>query len=107
MNRLIAPLLTTAGLLGGYGAATRTGSRPLGGAVLAAIGAILFALVLRSGGPVRASIVTAGYLGAFGGSHPLAKRLGAWPSVFAVAGAAAVPAALLTAPLRPLSARQK
>ena len=40
-------------------------------------------------------MVTGSYLVAFGGSHPLAKRLGAWPSVDAVTGAAAIPAALL------------
>ena len=28
-----------------------------------------------------------GYLAAFGLSHPLAKKIGAWPSVFAVTGA--------------------
>ena len=100
MNRLVVPLLTTAGLLGGYGTARATGNRPLGGGVLAAVGAGVFALVQRSGGPVRAAVVTVAYLGAFGGSHPLAKRLGAWRSVLAVAGAAAVPAALLAAPLR-------
>ena len=100
IRRSATALGATAGLLGGYGTATATGNRPLGGGVLAAVGAGVFALVLRSGGPVRASIVTVAYLGAFGGSHPLAKRLGAWPSVLTVAGAAAVPAALLATPLR-------
>jgi len=95
MNRLLVPLLTSAGLLGGFGVARRTGVRAAGGAVLLAAGAGVFALVARRGGPVRATAVVLAYLGAFGGSHPLAKRLGAWPSVLAVAAATAVPAALL------------
>ena len=96
MNRVLVPLLTSAGLLGGYGVARATGVRWAGGAVLAGVGAGVFALVARRGGPLRAAIVVLTYLGAFGGSHPLAKRLGAWRSVLAVAGATAVPAALLS-----------
>lgn len=95
MNRLLIPLLTSAGLLGGFGTARATGVRAAGGAVLATVGAVVFVLVNRRGGPVRATAVVLTYLGAFGGSHPLAKRLGAWRSVLAVAGATAVPAALL------------
>ena len=97
MHRLLAPALTSAGLIGGFGAARATGSRPLGGAVLAAVGAGTWFVANRGGGPVKASVLTAVYLGAFGGSHPLAKRLGAWPAVYAVAGATAVAAALLAA----------
>jgi hypothetical protein len=33
-----------------------------------------------------------GYLAAFGVSHPLAKKIGAWPSVFTVAAAASAAA---------------
>lgn len=95
MNRLLVPLLTSAGLLGGYGVARATGVRAAGGAVLAGVGAGVFALVARRGGPWRAATIVLIYLGAFGGSHPLAKRLGAWQSVLAVAGTTAVPAALL------------
>ncbi len=95
MNRLLVPLLTSAGLLGGYGVARATGVRAAGGGVLGAVGAAVFVLVNRRGGPWRATAVVLTYLGAFGGSHPLAKRLGAWQSVLAVAGATAVPAALL------------
>jgi hypothetical protein len=76
--------------------ARATGNRAAGGAVLFGVGAGVFALVLRQAGPLRATTVVLAYLGAFGGSHPLAKRLGAWPSVFTVAAAAAIPAALLS-----------
>jgi hypothetical protein len=95
VNRLLVPVLTSAGLLGGYGVARATGVRAAGGVVLLGVGAGVFALVARRGGPWRATAVVLAYLGAFGGSHPLAKRLGAWQSVLAVAGATAVPAALL------------
>lgn len=95
MNRVLVPLLTSAGLFGGYGVARATGVRWAGGAVLGAVGAGVFGLVARRGGPVRATLVVLSYLGAFGGSHPLAKRLGAWQSVAAVAAGAAVPAVLL------------
>ncbi|HEV7624031.1 MAG TPA: hypothetical protein VGO26_07845 [Amnibacterium sp.] len=93
LSRILAPALTTGGLLAGYGAARATGVRALGGVVLAAFGAGTFVVVQRGGGPVRAGVVTAVYLAAFGGSHPLAKRLGAWPSVLAVAAGTAVVAA--------------
>lgn len=93
LSRLLAPALTTSGLLAGYGAARATGVRALGGVVLAAFGAGTFVVVQRAAGPVRAGVVTAAYLAAFGGSHPLAKRLGAWPSVLAVAAGTAVVAA--------------
>ena len=95
MNRLFVPLLTSAGLIGGFGVARASGVRAAGGVVLAGVGAGVFALVAQRGGPWRAAAVVLAYLGAFGGSHPLAKRLGAWPSVLTVAAATAVPAALL------------
>ncbi|MCU1473108.1 hypothetical protein [Amnibacterium sp.] len=96
LARLLAPALTTSGLLAGYGAARATGVRALGGVVLAAFGAGAFVVVQRAAGPVRAGTLTVAYLAAFGGSHPLAKRLGAWPSVLAVAAATAVVAAAAT-----------
>lgn len=95
MNRLLVPLLTSAGLLGGFGVARASGVRAAGGVVLAGVGAGVFALVAQRGGPWRATAVVLAYLGAFGGSHPLAKRLGAWPSVLTVAAVTAIPAALL------------
>jgi hypothetical protein len=36
-----------------------------------------------------AGALLATYLAAFGASHPLAKRIGAWPSVLAVAAVSA------------------
>ncbi|GAB3465708.1 hypothetical protein GCM10027570_54210 [Streptomonospora sediminis] len=88
-------LLTTAGLIGGYSAARATGNRQLGGAVLAACGAAAFASWQRSAGLPAAAALSAVYTGAFGLSHPLAKKLGAWPSVLAVTAATGAAAHLV------------
>jgi hypothetical protein len=76
-------------LVGGYLVARETGVRPLGGLVLAAAGAYMTARWRRSAGPVRAGVLLGTYLVGFGASHPLAKRIGAWPSVLTVAGVSA------------------
>ncbi|WP_407079917.1 hypothetical protein [Arthrobacter zhaoxinii] len=86
---LLTPLITTAGLIGGYKTARSTGNRQLGGAVLAAAGAGAFALWKRDAGTGTAAALTAGYVAAFGLSHPLAKKMGAWPAVYTVTGAVA------------------
>jgi hypothetical protein len=87
----VAPaLLTSAGLIGGFQTARATKNRPLGGAVLSAAGACAYALWKRDAGVGRAAALTGGYLAAFGLSHPLAKKIGAWPSVYTVTVATAV-----------------
>ncbi len=83
-----APVVA-AGLIGGFAAARYSGSRPLGGVVLAAAGGWCTREWARARGPVVAGSLLAGYLVAFGASHPLAKKIGAWPSVFSVTAAAA------------------
>ncbi|ROR54343.1 hypothetical protein EDD41_1543 [Luteococcus japonicus] len=75
--------LTSLGLVGGYGLASTTRNRPLGGAVLAAAG-IAAGLKWKEQGALTTIGLAALYLGAFGGSHPLAKKMGAWPSVLTV-----------------------
>lgn len=87
--------VTAFGLLGGFLAARETGVRALGGVVLAAAGLYAGRTWLAKRGPGVAGLLAALYLGAFGGSHPLAKRIGAWPAVFAVTGVAAGAAYLL------------
>lgn len=90
-NRLPSPVavpsaaLVAAGLLGGYGVARATGVRPLGGVVLAACGTAAGRTWLASGGPATATNLGILYGASFGLSHPLAKKLGAWPSVLTVA----------------------
>lgn len=83
-----APVLA-AGLIGGWQIARATGVRPIGGVVLAAAGALAGRSWLARKGPVTTAALSAGYLAAFGLSHPLAKRIGAWPSVLVVTAAAA------------------
>ncbi|MFE9427865.1 hypothetical protein ACFYNO_33460 [Kitasatospora sp. NPDC006697] len=89
MARIPTAAIAAAGLVGGYGAARFTGRRPLGGAVLAAAGAGAAYQWRRAAGPGAAAALTGLYLAAFGGSHPLAKKIGAWPSVLAVTGVVA------------------
>ena len=83
-----APIVA-AGLIGGYTAARVTGVRALGGVVLAAAGVYAGRTWLRRRGPATAGALGAAYLLSFGGSHPLAKKIGAWPSVLTVTALAA------------------
>ena len=55
----------------------RAGEQAAGGAVAVS--------QWRRQGPVVTGVLLATYLGGFGASHPLAKKIGAWPSVFTVA----------------------
>ncbi len=73
-------------LVGGYLVARESGVRPLGGVVLAAGGAVCVREWRRVAGAPAAAVLLAIYLGGFGASHPLAKRIGAWPAVLTVAG---------------------
>ena len=92
--RPTAPVVAT-GLLGGYAIARFSGRRELGGLFLAACGAWSARRWNEVGGPGLAVGLGLTYAGAFGVSHPLAKRIGPWPSVLAVtAGAAGAAAAL-------------
>lgn len=83
-------LASVTGLIGGYKVASSTGIRPLGGAVLALYGVVAYKNWKRKAGAGRANLLTAIYLGAFGASHPLAKKIGAWPAVYTVTAATAL-----------------
>jgi len=74
-------------LVAGYLVARESGVRPLGGGVLAAAGGWCAREWTRRSGAPRAGALLGVYAAAFVGSHPLAKRIGAWPAVFAAAGA--------------------
>lgn len=83
-------VLAAAGLAGGFAVANKTHNRRLGGAVWLAAGAACLPRWLASGA-VPAGVLCASYAGALGGSHPLAKKVGPWPSVAIVsAGMAAL-----------------
>ena len=79
-------------LIGGYLVARETKVRPLGGAVLAVGGIAAGRQWQRTGGTATTAALTGIYLGAFGASHPLAKAIGAWPSVLTASAVAAAAA---------------
>lgn len=81
-----APLVA-ASLVAGYAVARVTGVRALGGVVLVAGGVVAGQQWWRRGAVTTAALATT-YVAAFGLSHPLAKRIGAWPSVLTVAAGA-------------------
>ena len=83
-------VVAASGLVGGYGVARWTRKRQLGGVVLAAAGATAAQQWRKQAGGKAAGALTVTYLAAFAGSHPLAKKVGAWPAVFGVAGAVAL-----------------
>ena len=91
MARIPTAPVVAASLIGGYAVARQTEKRQLGGAVLAAGGAVAVSQWRRQG-PLVTGVLLATYLGGFGASHPLAKKIGAWPSVLTVAGIAAASA---------------
>ncbi|MFF3318135.1 hypothetical protein ACFYV5_21870 [Streptomyces sp. NPDC003035] len=89
MPRIPSPAIAAAGLVGGYAVARWTKRRPLGGVVLAGAGGLAVREWRQEVGGKAAAGLTAAYVAAFAGSHPLAKKVGAWPAVFTVAGAMA------------------
>ncbi|GAA0482174.1 hypothetical protein ABZ951_28610 [Streptomyces sp. NPDC046215] len=90
MAEIPTSVVAASGLVGGYALARWTKQRPLGGAVLAVVGGVAARQwAAKVGGP-KAAALTGGYVAAFAGSHPLAKKVGAWPAVFAVAGGVAL-----------------
>jgi len=79
-------------LIAGYAVAASTGSRPLGGLVLAAGGIwCLRAWDTRNGRRTAAALGSVG-LAAFVLSHLLALAIGAWPSVLLVSAVTALAA---------------
>lgn len=88
--------LAAGGLLGGFAVARRSHNRQLGGAVLAAVGVACTTRWQKSSGSARAGALIGTYLVAFGASHPLAKKIGAWPAVGTVAAVTAVTSMVVT-----------
>lgn len=88
--------VAAAGLAGGFLAARRTGRRELGGALFAAAGAWCARDWYRASGPAAAAGLSAVYVAAMGGSHPLARRIGGWPAVAVVTAVTVTAAELVT-----------
>src|SRR5258708_28574059 len=81
--------IAAAGLIAGFAVAAASGSRPLGGAVLAAFGLWCIAIWLRRDGPRVALWLSGVGLVAFALSHVLRLVIGAWPAVLVAAAATA------------------
>jgi hypothetical protein len=89
MTRVPTAALAAIGLLAGFGVAVASGSRPLGGVVLAVFGLACIAIWVDRHGPRAAGLLTAVGLSAFALSHLLGLLIGAWPAVTVVTGAMA------------------
>jgi hypothetical protein len=89
MARVPTAPLVVSGLVGGYLVARETKVRPIGGAVLGAFGIAAAATWQRRTSTPVTALLLATYLGGFGLSHPLAKKIGPWPAVLSVAGVSA------------------
>lgn len=84
-SRIVLPsVASAAGLVAGFAVARSSGRRELGGAIFAMAGAWCTRRWARSLGAAPAAGLAALYAAAMGGSHPLAKKIGAWPAVLAV-----------------------
>jgi hypothetical protein len=88
-RRAPTSLLSAAGLIAGFGVAVGSGSRPLGGVVIAIFGLTCIWLWLQRDGRRTAVKLTGVGLFAFAFSHVLGLVIGAWPSVFVVSAATA------------------
>ena len=74
-------------LIAGYLLGRVTGNRRLAGVPPLVAAGWCASVWGRERGAATAAALTATYVAALGGSHPLAKKIGPWPSVLAVAGA--------------------
>lgn len=85
LERLPTAPIAAVGLTAGYGVAVASGSRPLGGVVLALFGLLCMAIWSRRDGRRTTTWLSAVGLGAFALSHVIALAIGAWPAVLLVA----------------------
>lgn len=88
--------VTALGLIGGYITARESGIRPLGGVVLGGAGLLAGRSWLSRTDAPTTALLSAIYIGGFGASHPLAKKVGAWPAVLGAAGLSAAASYLLS-----------
>ncbi len=98
--RLGAALLAAATLIVGFAAASVSGNRALGGAVLIVGGLACAWMWWLIAGPIRAlmAVVIAGV--AFAVSHPLGAVITSWGSVLVVSAGTALAAYYITPPPR-------
>ena len=89
IDRIATAPLAAAGLVVGYAVAVSSGSRSLGGVVMAAFGLTCIWIWLRRDGRRTAAVLTAAGLAAFAFSHVLALLITPWPAVLVVAAVTA------------------
>jgi hypothetical protein len=92
MRRFPTAPVAAASLIAGFGVAVGTGSRPLGGVVMAIGGLWCIRAWVRRHGRRTAAILGCVGFGAFTISHLLGLLIGAWPSVLLVSAAMAAAA---------------
>jgi hypothetical protein len=90
MRPLPTAPLAAGSLISSYGVVAATGSRPLGGVVLAAGGLCCIEIWRRRHGTRTAVRLGATGFAAFVASHLIALALGPWPAVLIVAAVTAV-----------------
>ena len=94
--RIHPSLLAPAGLVAGFALARSTGRREVGGALFGVVGLVCLRDWVRARGLLTGVLLAGCYGAAMAGSHPLAKRIGAWPAVGVVSAATGVASAVLT-----------
>jgi hypothetical protein len=92
MRPLPTAPLAAGSLIASYGVVAATGSRPLGGAVLAAGGLCCIGIWRRRHGTRTAAELGGVGFAAFVASHVLALAVGPWPAVLIVAAVTAAAA---------------
>lgn len=95
MRSATPALLSSAGLVAGFAVTRLRRHRSWSGLVAGAGGLAAMESCRRRSGGGRALVLGAAYAGALAGSHPLARRIGAWPAVFTAAAGVAVAARVL------------
>lgn len=89
-SRVATAPIAAAGLIAGYGVVVASGSRPLGGLVLALFGLTCIGIwVARDGGGTALRLTLVG-LAAFALTHLLGLAIGAWPAVLVCAAGTAL-----------------
>lgn len=88
--RVATAPIAAAGLIAGFGVAVATGSRPLGGLVLAVFALACVATWLRRDDRRTALTLTVAGVAAFALSHVLGLVIGAWPAVLLTAAGMAL-----------------
>jgi hypothetical protein len=88
-QRVATAPLAASGLIAGYAVAVASGSRPLGGVVLALFGLTCIGIWVARDGRRTAAALTLVGLAAFALSHLLGLAIGAWPAVLVSAACTA------------------